>query len=240
MNLTIDIGNTKIKLALFDRHNLVDFGSFLYGDESKILQWIQDRTFDKAILSSVQMEEHPLVRSIIHETHAIRFDYKQSLPIQLNYRTPQTLGHDRIASMCGAISLYPNTNLFIVSAGSCVTYDILDANSVFQGGNIAPGMYMRWRAMHEFTGKLPMVHHQDLEINKLIGQSTDEALQLGVLQGIVAEIDHYYSELSLKYTGLKLVITGGDAMVLKTFTKFAAIHQPHLVLIGLNQILDYI
>ncbi|MBK9271342.1 MAG: type III pantothenate kinase [Saprospiraceae bacterium] len=240
MNLTIDIGNTKIKFARFKGNELIDFESFFHEEAASIKQWILQRSFDQSILSTVQNPNHAMVEWIITQTKPIRFNAFSKLPIELDYLSLETLGQDRIAALCGGKSIFPDRHLLIVNAGTCITYDLLDHQAVFRGGNIAPGMHMRWKAMHHFTGRLPLIQTFNTIENQLLGRSTEEALIFGVLQGMGAEVDRYYTELAVKYGALIPVITGGDAAILKTFIKFAAVYEPLLVMRGLNSILDYL
>lgn len=238
-NLTVDIGNSRIKLGLFEGNVLSHSASFLYDQEDVLMKWISDRAVDASVLSSVQREDHPLVQRLMKALRPFRFDGRSPLPVVLHYQTPETLGQDRIAALCGARSIYPGRDLLIVNAGSCITYDLLTGQGIFEGGNIAPGMKMRWRAMHEFTGRLQMVDSSGIDFSQLLGRNTEEALALGVIQGIAAEIETYFSHLQLKYPELSLVMSGGDAVYLSSLAGRELILEPNLVLYGLNEILQY-
>ncbi len=234
------MGNTRIKLGMFERNILTGWASFHYDQEGELMAWMEDHPVDSSILSSVKSADHPLVREIQTRFNPNRFNGRSPLPVLLQYQTPDTLGQDRIAALCGGQALYPERDLFIVNAGSCITYDLLTRSGIFEGGNIAPGMKMRWQAMHEFTGRLPLVDpDQRVENDQILGRNTIEALLLGVTQGIQAEIDHYFSILKLKYPGLELVMSGGDAVYLSALEGRAMILEPNLVLYGLNQILQH-
>ncbi|MBK8644943.1 MAG: type III pantothenate kinase [Saprospiraceae bacterium] len=121
----------------------------------------------------------------------------------MSYQTPETLGQDRIAALLRCLFLHPENNILLVNAGSCVTIDLLEANGTFLGGNIAPGMKMRWKAMHEFTGRLPLVEFAEVG-DQVLGNDTTSALRLGVIKGILHEIRGYFTELHSKYSFLKM------------------------------------
>lgn len=238
MNLCIDIGNTRTKLALFDRNEILDFKSFLNEDLSPIQGWITMQKYSELIMSSVQKIDHPVHHFLSSHYNPYTFNAFSKLPISIQYNTPETLGQDRIAALCGASELYSAKNIFIVNAGTCVTYDFLEAGKRFFGGNIAPGLKMRWRAMHEMTGRLPSVNASLGPINHFFGQNTTEAMYLGGIQGIRSEIEYYFRHLLAKYHEVEIVLTGGDATLIGQLLDVKWTLQTHLVLFGLNVILN--
>ncbi len=193
-----------------------------------------------------------------HTTKAICFDEKTLLPITIGYRTPHTLGYDRIAAAVGAQSLFPQQNILIIDAGTAITYDLLSADGTFAGGNIAPGADLRLQSLHEHTGRLPLVETEG--DTPLLGYDTTTALRSGSLQGIAYEIEGYIEACTKRYGRLLVFLTGGDAERLATMTKrviFAlenegipplpalqegvavVILDKNLVPKGLNRILEY-
>jgi type III pantothenate kinase len=159
------------------------------------------------------------------------------LPIQVAYQTPQTLGKDRIAAVVGALALFPAENCLVIDAGSCITYEFLQATGVYLGGNIAPGVNMRLRAMHEFTARLPQVDLQAVE--QWIGSSTAKAMNNGALLGVVLEIVGYAQKWAAERGNIRSILTGGDAPRLLEALPIKVEHEPDLVLIGLNKILKH-
>lgn len=158
------------------------------------------------------------------------------LPFRNAYQTPQTLGKDRLAAIAGAHALYPGQNALAIDAGTCIKYDLIDAAGVYHGGNIAPGLHMRLRAMHEQTARLPLV---DLKMPELFfGTSTQTALQNGALRGAVLEIQGFIQLFARHRASLQVTLTGGDAEFLIPFLPGPTI-EPSLVLIGLNHILNH-
>lgn len=239
MNLCIDQGNSRTKIAVFDSNNLVYEATFDQTEcEHKINGILQDFQVDKAILSSV-VKENSALEQLLRQTceHFISLSYSTPLPIKNTYQTPGTLGKDRLAAVVGAAALQPGTDILVVDAGTAVTYDFIDASGVYHGGNIAPGVEMRLKALHTFTQKLPLVKI-DTSVD-FLGKDTQSAIQAGVLYGIVLEIDGYAERLMLKYPKLSVFLTGGSAVLFDNKLKSRIFADKNLVLTGLNRILQY-
>lgn len=237
-NICIDIGNSRIKLAIIENDSVIHFAKFEHNDSSKIIEWVEDKIFDRGIYSTVLKEIPEWLQSISQKCPLVRLSPDLKIPLQIRYKTPETLGSDRIAGMVAALSQFPNENLLIVNAGTCVTYDLVNNQHEFLGGNIAPGLDMRWRAMHEFTASLPRIKEINLE-SGLLGFSTLTAIQNGGLQGIVLEIEGYFGRLLVNYADIKCILTGGYAPYLVNHLKIGIFAEPYLVLKGLNTILNY-
>ncbi len=148
------------------------------------------------------------------------------------------MGYDRIAAVTGAHTIYPNNNVLVIDAGTALTYDLVTAEGEYLGGNISPGMNMRFKALNKFTNRLPLLSINDEEID-LLGTSTEKAIKSGVVNGVLMEIEGFISSVSQKFTDLKVVITGGDAFSFEKRLKSSIFVISHLNLIGLNRILDY-
>jgi type III pantothenate kinase len=159
------------------------------------------------------------------------------LPIKNKYSTPKTLGLDRIAAAVGANMLCPNTPLLIIDMGTAITYDFVNSENEFVGGNIAPGVNMRLRAMNKFTNKLPLLEARQEE--KLLGNDTSSAMMAGVMRGIEFEIEGYISEIIKKNSNLSVFLTGGDVFFFEKTLKSSIFVVSNLLLIGLNEILRY-
>jgi type III pantothenate kinase len=159
------------------------------------------------------------------------------LPIRHVYRTPETLGKDRLAAVVGACYLYPAEDCLVVDAGTCITFDILTADGVFRGGNIAPGVRMRLRAMHDYTARLPLV--EPVRSTRLWGEQTTQALENGGALGAALELEGLQARLAEHFPRLRTVLTGGDAALLANLLKTKIFVHENLVLQGLNQILEY-
>lgn len=238
MNLTIDIGNTRSKLGLFDGPELVKqlfWSSYTIQD---IITFATNHQVKNVILSTVG---NP-IKSSWEATLERRFFYLQlshqtPLPIKNAYGTPETLGKDRLAAIVGAWQLYPGENCLVIDAGTCITYDLLSAAGVYQGGNISPGIGLRLRAMHEFTARLPLV--EQATVSNPIGQSTETAMRNGGQLGAVLEMEGFISLFRQRFNRLRIILTGGDADFFAKVLKSKIFVNPDLVLQGLNKILNY-
>ena len=197
----------------------------------------QEYAIQGAIISSV-VHQNVVVENWLREhTFFIPLNYKTLIPIQNDYKTPQTLGNDRLAAAVGAFALYPNENCLIVDAGTCMTYEFIDAKGSYKGGTISPGMTMRFRSMNEFTAKLPLIEKQRLE--SFIGFNTETSMRTGAQLGLCLEIEGFYKLYQRKFGQIRLILTGGDAEIIAQHLEEKAIINREIVLIGLNKILDY-
>ena len=163
--------------------------------------------------------------------------YQTPIPITNLYKTPQTLGVDRLAAVIAANYLKPKCHLLVIDAGTCVTYDFIDSKGHYHGGNISPGMRMRLKALSSFTDKLPKVSPKG-ELLPL-GQTTETAIRAGVLHGIEYEMSGYIKVFRKKYPDLLVFLTGGDKFSFDENLKSLIFADRFLVLKGLNRILEY-
>jgi type III pantothenate kinase len=238
MNLCIDQGNSSTKVGVFNQTELVETFIFEKFGKADVLT-LTDRFFiDRCIISSVTSDNEEFIWFL--ETsfdYFIELSHKTAVPIENRYATPETLGKDRLAAVIGASFIKQNTDILIVDAGTAITYDFIDAQNIYHGGNIAPGLNLRLRALHEFTHKLPLVESK--EESPLLGNSTDSAILSGAIYGIVFEMDGYINVLKIKYPQLSVFLTGGSTFYFDTKLKNAIFAERNLVLIGLNRILQY-
>jgi type III pantothenate kinase len=193
----------------------------------------------KAIISSV-VEEGPELLSAISKLQCpvVRFNNSMQLPLEIKYKTPDTLGSDRVAAAVGAWNETPGRNILVIDAGTAITVDFISKDGKYNGGNIAPGIKMRLRALHEFTNRLPLVDKEG-EIPS-IGYDTETAIRSGVINGICHEIDGYINEFKQKFCDVLVFLTGGDEKPLKNRIKNCIFADKYLVAKGLNRILrDY-
>jgi type III pantothenate kinase len=159
------------------------------------------------------------------------------MPVVSLYKTPETLGLDRLAAAIGAHGLFPDEDLLVIDAGTAITFDLIERNGTFAGGNISPGLRIRFRALHEFTKKLPLIEASD--DFQVIGQSTEEAIRAGVINGMVFEIDGTIDLIRKKIPEIRPVLTGGDAHFFERRLKNPIFVKFEVTLIGLNRILEY-
>jgi type III pantothenate kinase len=237
MNLCIDQGNSSTKVGIFNREKLIESFQLTNGID-EISEIIYNFSIDSCILSSVVHNNEAIIQFLKEKTvYFEELTHQTALPIINKYSTPETLGKDRIAAVVGATFLKPESDLLVIDAGSAITYDFVGSDSVYHGGNIAPGLNMRLRSLHEFTQKLPLIEPRNE--TPFLGNDTNSAILSGALYGIVLEIDGYINTLKIKYPELSAFLTGGSIFFFDTKLKSPIFAEPNLVLIGLNRILQY-
>lgn len=247
MNLTLDIGNTRSKAALFAGNQLLETTEF------------NPKSVDDDIKSFIDL--HPEIKNIIFSTVGsqlqtlvpstwpgilITLDENTSLPIQNKYNTRETLGSDRISNAVGAAFLFPKKNVLVIDAGTCITLDMVDNAGNYLGGSISGGLKMRFQALNTFTENLPLVAHDNTVYPDLIGRSTNESIRSGVINGIIAELCGMIDAYNNQFNPLTILITGGDSTFIEQglrnlvdIKKNEIFANPNLVHIGLNAILNF-
>lgn len=238
LNLIIDQGNTLTKYAVFDNGVMITHQTHKDVDEDTLLQLSSNHSITNVILSSVRSsgpDGFARLRKIIPSSHY--FNEQTLLPFTNEYNTPQTQGKDRLAAVAGGITLWPGANILVIDAGTAITFELIEKGQYYKGGNISPGMALRFKSLNQFTSQLPLCAPDDSV--GLIGQATDTAIIAGVQNSIAFEMDGYISELSQRYDRLKVAITGGDAEFFAGKLKNTIFVHQNLVLIGLNRILEY-
>jgi len=238
MNLVIDIGNTQIKTAVFKDNTL--YNKEIYSKDSfhRSIEKITEKYRIKhAILSNVGEIENLKLFEIQKLFDVLVLNYKTSLPFINNYKTPQTLGVDRIALVAAAVDQFPNKNVLIFDAGSCITYDFVNEKNEYLGGGISPGIEMRYKALNSYTANLPKLTLRN-EIPE-IGNSTENSIHFGVLNGVIHEIEGVINQFKVKNQKLTVVLTGGDTIYLAKNLKSTIFANPNFLLEGLNSILIY-
>ena len=238
MNLCIDQGNSRTKVAVFDRDKIVYEDVFDNAETDKLKNIFHAYCVRNSILSSVVVVDDELLTFLKAKSEKfILLHHTTPLPVVNAYKTPETLGKDRLAAVVGAATILPETDILVVDAGTAITYDFINSAGIYHGGNIAPGLELRLKALHTFTEKLPLVEPD--ENASLLGNDTQSAMQSGALYGIVLEIDGYVERLMLKYPKLSVFLTGGSADYFENKLKSRIFADKNLVLTGLNRILQY-
>ena len=237
MNLVFDIGNTSTKMAVYDSYKkLTSFNTGKLSCE-KLEKELTPFKIKKAIISSVKT-----VPAFILDLLSINIPFihvlssGSKLPFKIDYETPESLGSDRLAAAAGACYLFPESNILIIDAGSAINFEFMTPGH-YRGGNISPGLNMRFRALHKFTDKLPLVSCDDNF--SLPGRNTTEAVKAGVIKGVIYEINEYIRTFEKMHVDIKVIITGGDSGFLKDKIDFKINYLPDLVIDGLNYILEY-
>ena len=239
MNLIIDAGNTCIKLVAFDGDAPVEVCTADYDELDKFTRFLSAYPFNRGIVSSV-VDMPDAMEMAIGE---LPFGMKRlvpgvtPVPLTIRYATPHTLGADRLAAAVGAYVKGGGTDVLVIDGGTCITYDFVNANGEYLGGNISPGPKLRLMALSEHTSKLPLVsRHGD---TPEVGYSTETAIRSGVLNGIRREIEGYISDFLLKYPRLLVYLTGGVHLDLHISEKMRIFADDFILSYGLNCILEY-
>ncbi|MBK6265553.1 type III pantothenate kinase [Marivirga sp. S37H4] len=234
MNAAIDIGNTKVKLGIFEDEKLVSFETFNSLEDLSIE--IKKKDIAKIIVSSVR-ESNDFISEILRLDNEVVFlDFNTPLPFINHYQSP-TLGLDRIAVVAGAQALFPHKNSLVIDMGTCITYEIIEGGKHYYGGAISPGMHMRFKSLHNFTARLPLVTVE--HPIEQVGKTTEKSIQSGVVHGVIGEMEAFIQTYKEKYSPLNVIITGGDAKYFESKIKATIFAIPELVLVGLNAILRH-
>ena len=236
MNLVIDIGNTLIKLAVFDSNKLIESVIEDQLNEATINDLVQKYNIKKGIYASVRVSTNDEI--LLKKYNFLPLTHLTPLPLAINYKTPQTLGLDRISGVVGAGCEYKNTDVLIIDLGTCITYDFLNSKNEYLGGSIAPGFQMRFKALNHFTQKLPLVNFTNKDV-ELIGDTTENSITSGIYIGMKNEINGTINNYISQYETLKIVVTGGDRNLFDLEPKNRIFADKFLVLKGLNEILTY-
>ena len=238
MRLCIDWGNTRVKAAIFQDDKLLKDDNFSEEQAlTRLMELIEEYKPKAAILSSVANHPPELKVLLQEHTQLLVLSSQTLLPIMNAYLSPETLGVDRLALAVGANDLYPNNDNLVISVGTAITYNFVHKNRAFRGGNITPGVALRFKALHEYTDKLPLVTEQGELI--LLGYDTETSIRSGVLMGIAAEIDGMINFYREQYPDLNVVLTGGNAMLFADKLKNRIFADSQLLLKGLNTILRH-
>ncbi|WCT12818.1 type III pantothenate kinase [Mucilaginibacter jinjuensis] len=239
-NLVIDIGNTQTKLAVFNDQEMVWFGHQEITDAEAINNIIAKHGIEKVIASSVKKDQD-WQQQLSKQSKLYLFNYQMAKSVHNHYRTPQTLGLDRLAAVAGAADMYPGTASLVIDAGTCITYDYIDAGKNYAGGSISPGLNMRYEAMHNYTDGLPLVS-KDETFNRNFGDDTTSAMVSGTQNGIKYEVEGFIDSYQKQQPNLNIILTGGDGVFLDTLLKNSIFApyikiEPYLVLRGLNAVI---
>jgi len=241
MNICIDQGNSRTKVALMEPDGRI-VKSLIYKTFSSM---DVERLFSlypltDSIISSVVNLEPSMVNVLNRLSRKfVLFDHETPVPIRNGYETPETLGQDRLAAAVGAMAMCPKENLLIIDAGSAITYDFVSAEGEFCGGNIAPGLKMRFSVLRQMTKKLPAVEAEPNELIPLFGKNTRDAIVAGVVRGISFEVKGYMRTLGERMAHYETFLTGGNAPYILSNVQVPMRLEKHLVLEGLNTILEY-
>ena len=237
MQLVIDIGNTRIKYYVFDGNIILDsFSEELINWEFPLNKIKKSYPgLSKAILSDVNGSFEKPLQFALKKFQWFRCSIDLKLPFTTRYNPSLELGEDRIALLAASAYLYPKQDVLVIDLGSCITYDLLDKEAVHQGGSISPGFSTRYKSMHRYSGKLPLLIPK--KIKEDYGRSSETALHSGVYNGIINELKGVIEAYQLKYEHLTIILTGGDAEMLPKPFKNSIFAHSNFLAKGLNHIL---
>ncbi len=239
MNLCIDQGNSSVKIGVFENANLIYAEKYELLDFTKVAEISKEFEIDHCIYSSVIDDSQKTLDFLkLHFTSFVIFDADSKLPFENLYKTPNTLGKDRLAAVAGAWALAENCDVLVIDAGTAVTYDFVNAQGQYLGGNISPGLEMRAKSLNYYTAKLPLVTIEKKDLSLSLGDDTNSALKSGVWMGLLFEIQAYIDYLKVKFPKLSVFLTGGSALYFEGQLKKPIFVNSNLVLSGLNRILE--
>ncbi|AND64338.1 type III pantothenate kinase [Flavobacterium covae] len=239
MVLTVDVGNTRVKIAVFEKDMFLESESFLLENflcemEKKNKKY---PLCQNLILSSVGKLKKEQIEWLQKRWKVIQISRESKFPFINQYATPSTLGIDRMVLAAGAVLQFPSKNRLIIDVGTCVTYDFVDKENKYHGGAISPGLKLRYTSMYDYTAKLPLLDLEEPE--RLIGNSTAQSMHSGVVNGLCFEIDGYIDEMIRDKEKIIIILTGGDANFLAKRLKNTIFANPNFLLESLNRIYQY-
>lgn len=239
MNLIVDIGNTLAKLAVTDGGRVVaQCGAERFRPEQArdlLRAW---PAVTRAVVSSTRgdgEEASAALRQYV--SYCLEFTPRTPVPLRNGYRTPETLGRDRLAAAVGAAELFPSAPVLVVDFGTALTIDLVTADGTFRGGFISPGVRTRFRALHDYTAKLPLC--SPTETLQPLGDTTESCIAQGVMAGVAYEIEGHIARMETEHAGLRTIFTGGDAKYFVKRIKKTIFADCNLVFRGLDRILEY-
>jgi len=238
MRLILDFGNTYQKCAIFNNKEIIAFERF----ENIQLKDLEAFTksfpnIKSAILSSVIHFDTEILDWLKNSFTFINLDYNTPTPIINKYASPKTLGKDRLSAAIGAAALFPNQNVLSIDTGTAIKFDMVTKDGEYLGGSIAPGLYLRFKSLHTFTDKLPLVSYNNE--HPLIGNDTQLSILSGVMNGALAEINGLIHDYKQQFNDLKIVLTGGESIYFVKSIKSHIFADSNLVIKGLNEILKF-
>lgn len=239
MILTVDIGNTRIKAAVFEGGIFLERFVFVKNELQKNIENILKKyeKISDLVIASVGDVEKESFLAFKNEMTLHLISHSDAFPFINTYETPHTLGIDRMVLAAGATLQFPGQNRLVIDAGTCVTYDFIDENDRYLGGAISAGLRLRYEALHNFTSKLPLLTLESPA--HFIGKSTSASIHSGVVNGLVYEIDGFIDEYKTLYPNFIIILTGGDTDFLAKRLKNTIFANSNFLLESLNQTFQY-
>ncbi len=224
--LTVDIGNTRSKVAIFENNVLIDF--CIFNQISELQTYLQEAALP---VMACSVSHKPQFAGL----QVTWLQPNMELPFQIDVVNPSQIGPDRLAAVAGALRLFPHKEILIIDAGTCITYEYVSAKGVYWGGAISPGLRLRYQSMHDHTAALPLLSGVE-EFPLRQGRDTESAMHSGVMFGFRAELEERISDFQRKNEDSVVLITGGDAQILAKPLKTGIFVEPMLLHLGLNYV----
>ena len=239
MILAIDVGNSRIKSAVFENNNLIELFVFRSEElQQKILEILVKFAEIKVLVVASVGKVNPEAFLFLENRVKMEWITKDSpFPFKNLYATPATLGVDRMILASGAVLQFPKQNRLVIDVGTCITYDFINDKDEYLGGAIGLGLQLRYKALHNYTAKLPLLEVK--QPDNYIGNSTEESLHSGVVNGLVYEIEGFFNQYERDYSKFTIILTGGDALFLAKRLKNTIFANSNFLLESLNYTYQY-
>lgn len=238
MQLVIDIGNTRVKAALFEQNSLVHYFVFNTTEELLKANILDLHKVENCILSSVVDGLKDFIAQLEKRVPVLLYTIETPTPLKNCYESPYTLGSDRLAASVAGNFLFPDKNVLVIDAGTCIKYNFINNNNEYIGGAISPGLQMRFKSLNAFTSRLPLLEI-DENFDTLIARNSKASILSGVELGAIAEINSFIEQYRFLYPDINVVLTGGDINFFEKRLKKPIFADSYLILKGLNSILDH-
>lgn len=236
MNLVIDIGNSLLKIAVFDNNSVILNHEFNNDFISKVEDLLDEYPITHSIISNVSSINEELNNLLLQRTKLIPFNDSIIIPFKNSYSTKSTLGKDRIALVSAASIEFSNENVLIIDIGSCITYDFKNFNNDYLGGSISPGINMRYMSLNDQTANLPLLSRRNFK--NFIGKSTEDSIHSGVINGVVKELNGVIEQYKNEFKEIRIILTGGDSKFLLNSIKNTIFAHSNFLLVGLNFLVE--
>lgn len=236
MNLVLDVGNSLLKIALFEKSELIQKFKFSENYKRNIEDIISKYKVTHSIISNVGRIDDSIINILKESTNLLLVSNQLKIPFKNLYKSKNTLGQDRLALVSAAAFNFPNENVLIVDVGSCITYDFKNNNNEYLGGGISPGISMRFKSLNTFTSNLPLIDFDS--IYQLIGNNTKNSITSGVVNGTISEINGIIQQYREEFKNIRIILTGGDSNFLLKRIKNTIFADRNFLLIGLNKLLE--
>jgi len=228
--LIVDAGNTSIKVAQVKNSQI---------DSVKRFDHISDAAgyiSDAFVVCASVLNENFKELVIKNGGRFHQVTHQSVLPFKSAYSSMETIGIDRLCNVAAAIKNFESEHCLVVDIGTCIKFDFISAKHVYLGGSISPGVNLRYKALHDYTSKLPLI---DLKSNAaMIGDSTNSSIHSGVINGIMHEIQGMILRYEKDFGHLKILITGGDASYFDFPQKSNIFANKNLTLEGIVEIYE--